>query len=125
MPPEHASPALLPIVAGCECDLSAPYSDRISRASSDAATVQARPSIIWMKGRLPHCGCLHPALCRPARHRSEEHTSELQSLMRLSYAVFCLKKKTKTQKTHSTHLKHRTNIHKHKTTTNRTTQTTH
>src|SRR3546814_4838816 len=31
-------------------------------------------------------------LCVP---RSEEHTSELQSLMRISYAVFCLKKKTK------------------------------
>src|SRR3546814_4311217 len=31
--------------------------------------------------------------------RSEEHTSELQSLMRISYAVFCLKKKTKKQKT--------------------------
>src|SRR3546814_5600380 len=30
--------------------------------------------------------------------RSEEHTSELQSLMRISYAVFCLKKKTKTTK---------------------------
>src|SRR3546814_8907446 len=29
--------------------------------------------------------------------RSEEHTSELQSLMRISYAVFCLKKKTKSQ----------------------------
>src|SRR3546814_2408058 len=29
--------------------------------------------------------------------RSEEHTSELQSLMRISYAVFCLKKKTKNQ----------------------------
>src|SRR3546814_10761499 len=29
------------------------------------------------------------------RRRSEEHTSELQSLMRISYAVFCLKKKTK------------------------------
>src|SRR3546814_11897906 len=29
----------------------------------------------------------------PAQHRSEEHTSELQSLMRISYAVFCLKKK--------------------------------
>src|SRR3546814_8386406 len=28
-------------------------------------------------------------------HRSEEHTSELQSLMRISYAVFCLKKKKK------------------------------
>src|SRR3546814_5689276 len=33
--------------------------------------------------------------------RSEEHTSELQSLMRISYAVFCLKKKT-TQSTHNT-----------------------
>src|SRR3546814_10644799 len=32
--------------------------------------------------------------------RSEEHTSELQSLMRISYAVFCLKKKTKTLKSH-------------------------
>src|SRR3546814_8467615 len=31
-----------------------------------------------------------------AKMRSEEHTSELQSLMRISYAVFCLKKKTKT-----------------------------
>src|SRR3546814_2977295 len=30
--------------------------------------------------------------------RSEEHTSELQSLMRISYAVFCLKKKTKQNK---------------------------
>src|SRR3546814_2123948 len=29
-------------------------------------------------------------------HRSEEHTSELQSLMRISYAVFCLKKKNTT-----------------------------
>src|SRR3546814_9648047 len=32
-------------------------------------------------------------------HRSEEHTSELQSLMRISYAVFCLKKKKHTNKT--------------------------
>src|SRR3546814_2142294 len=31
---------------------------------------------------------------RPEDVRSEEHTSELQSLMRISYAVFCLKKKT-------------------------------
>src|SRR3546814_8742950 len=35
-----------------------------------------------------------------ADHRSEEHTSELQSLMRISYAVFCLKKKK--QNTHKT-----------------------
>src|SRR3546814_10493549 len=32
--------------------------------------------------------------------RSEEHTSELQSLMRISYAVFCLKKTKQTQTTH-------------------------
>src|SRR3546814_5570378 len=32
-------------------------------------------------------------------HRSEEHTSELQSLMRISYAVFCLKKKKKIKQT--------------------------
>src|SRR3546814_7317818 len=40
--------------------------------------------------------------------RSEEHTSELQSLMRISYAVFCLKKKTQKR------------THKSQTTTNRT-----
>src|SRR3546814_2668148 len=37
---------------------------------------------------------------RRRRARSEEHTSELQSLMRISYAVFCLKKK-KTVQTHN------------------------
>src|SRR3546814_1561117 len=34
--------------------------------------------------------------------RSEEHTSELQSLMRISYAVFCLKKKKQERETHET-----------------------
>src|SRR3546814_4172931 len=34
--------------------------------------------------------------------RSEEHTSELQSLMRISYAVFCLKKKKQNKKTYKT-----------------------
>src|SRR3546814_5083990 len=38
-----------------------------------------------------HLGVGKPDVCR-----SEEHTSELQSLMRISYAVFCLKKKTTT-----------------------------
>src|SRR3546814_1148424 len=56
----------------------------------------------------------------PGRDRSEEHTSELQSLMRISYAVFCLKKKkqyiTPTTKQHTpTHTtfqltKHNSNI---------------
>src|SRR3546814_10228719 len=45
-------------------------------------------------------------LVQPAREirleRSEEHTSELQSLMRISYAVFCLKKKNKPKETHMT-----------------------
>src|SRR3546814_7335322 len=36
----------------------------------------------------------HPAPAATLELRSEEHTSELQSLMRISYAVFCLKKKT-------------------------------
>src|SRR3546814_8422631 len=36
-------------------------------------------------------------------HRSEEHTSELQSLMRISYAVFCLKKKKQKKKTKCKH----------------------
>src|SRR3546814_9444216 len=63
-------------------------------------------------GRLAAPGRLGAALCRSGHHlavredpvlllrlqlgqRSEEHTSELQSLMRISYAVFCLKQKKK------------------------------
>src|SRR3546814_9533267 len=38
--------------------------------------------------------------CGGAAERSEEHTSELQSLMRISYAVFCLKKKTTNTEEH-------------------------
>src|SRR3546814_9554533 len=41
------------------------------------------------------------------RLRSEEHTSELQSLMRISYAVFCLKKKTTITKIHTQRLEHK------------------
>src|SRR3546814_2147427 len=57
---------------------------------------------------------------RRASMRSEEHTSELQSLMRISYAVFCLKKKTKL------HIKQQIlnkNTHKHSTRINRRTYT--
>src|SRR3546814_7881569 len=39
--------------------------------------------------------------------RSEEHTSELQSLMRISYAVFCLKKKNKKQQVIQNNTKHK------------------
>src|SRR3546814_8534258 len=52
------------------------------------------------KGRSLSAAALRRALRhvadRAGRTRSEEHTSELQSLMRISYAVLCLKKKTKT-----------------------------
>src|SRR3546814_10490875 len=51
---------------------------------------------------LAQLGQLHAQLFKvQARHffRSEEHTSELQSLMRISYAVFCLKKKKNNKKT--------------------------
>src|SRR3546814_10629676 len=46
--------------------------------------------------------------CKGEVRRSEEHTSELQSLMRISYAVFCLKKKT-TEHTHTTPHPHSNN----------------
>src|SRR3546814_3232173 len=52
-----------------------------------AATIGA--SIRWSRAT-PLCSAVVQRLMR-----SEEHTSELQSLMRISYAVFCLKKKNK------------------------------
>src|SRR3546814_6763058 len=55
--------------------------------------------------------CVKPSRVMPSacRRRSEEHTSELQSLMRISYAVFCLKKKIKKQVSDKNeHTKHHT-----------------
>src|SRR3546814_6586507 len=57
-------------------------SDRPASAAGRGQTAGAAPAPCRPGGRP----------CRPPR-RSEEHTSELQSLMRISYAVFCLKKK--------------------------------
>src|SRR3546814_1645470 len=59
-------------------------------------TARRNPNMIllglgWLAGR-PDIGLLAVVLWTLAS-RSEEHTSELQSLMRISYAVFCLKKK--------------------------------
>src|SRR3546814_5995581 len=47
-------------------------------------------------------GDFGPDAFLPYRGRSEEHTSELQSLMRISYAVFCLKKKKQKHNSHTT-----------------------
>src|SRR3546814_12361472 len=66
-----------------------------SRRRGVAARPPRRPAV---QGRAGH------SRARPRRpaagdQRSEEHTSELQSLMRISYAVFCLKKKNNTHYT--------------------------
>src|SRR3546814_2081811 len=64
------------ILKRCECPASStPWKPRHGNGSATASR-QAAP---------PRCGA--------RAVRSEEHTSELQSLMRISYAVFCLKKK--------------------------------
>src|SRR3546814_2305946 len=57
----------------------------------DPAIVAALDRSIAEDDTVTHPGRVH----FPIVARSEEHTSELQSLMRISYAVFCLKKKTK------------------------------
>src|SRR3546814_8514311 len=66
------------------------------RSAARPGGLPAAASTRAIRGRAAHC-------CRTHR-RSEEHTSELQSLMRISYAVFCLKKK-KTNKNQN-HISH-------------------
>src|SRR3546814_4374803 len=58
----------------------------------------ARPTVARPERQRFHASRRAPAGHRPGAggDRSEEHTSELQSLMRISYAVFCLKKKKNT-----------------------------
>src|SRR3546814_7121676 len=65
------------------------------------------------RDRKPHAP--QPSRCRHRRAtRSEEHTSELQSLMRISYAVFCLKKKTtKHTTTKTSHINTNTQHNQH------------
>src|SRR3546814_1354356 len=59
-------------------------------------------SSAWISGAAPGDGRSVTGTTPLAR--SEEHTSELQSLMRISYAVFCLKKKKETQEAQQQHL---------------------
>src|SRR3546814_7038951 len=75
--------------------------------SGGGARLQAGPLLLQCQGRplrgLPGRRRHQDRDAFPARRlrRSEEHTSELQSLMRISYAVFCLKKKIKLTHTHT------------------------
>src|SRR3546814_7552849 len=70
-------------IRGSPVSLPKPGGDRLG-VDGVGQTGERRP-----KGFLAHVPCLHAQ----QRARSEEHTSELQSLLRISYAVFCLKKK--------------------------------
>src|SRR3546814_6639446 len=73
---------------------------RVHRCTTPRGRAPAASAITMMRRRPVLCD-VRPANARRhlrakrGRARSEEHTSELQSLMRISYAVFCLKKKNK------------------------------
>src|SRR3546814_4146760 len=62
-----------------------------NRESRDLGPLDVRSPIWWTLDDHSSCTC-HPGDTRPPQ--SEEHTSELQSLMSIQYAVYCLKKKT-------------------------------
>src|SRR3546814_5364054 len=91
----------------CSSDLPEACARPGTMASSAMATstVAPWPRRVMTAWRVCCCGCLLMAGSLGGWHgtRSEEHTSELQSLMRISYAVFCLKKKNTidTQRTHT------------------------
>src|SRR3546814_5030362 len=77
----------------------------LSHHTGDAATVarnrerrvpRQNQGSMFTRRRLLKGSAQAAAVADAAQRRSEEHTSELQSLMRISYAVFCLKKKKKT-----------------------------
>src|SRR3546814_2341450 len=86
--------------------------DQMSAIGGGRALRPGRIHLRPAEARLQLAACpRHPAFYRP-HGRSEEHTSELQSLMRISYAVFCLKKK-KTPHHATTCIKKTTNSDKH------------
>src|SRR3546814_10477533 len=72
-----------------------PMGSAMSLRTGDAFDVKVQPTVV---SRTRKGGSRWVTKMRYTV-RSEEHTSELQSLMRISYAVFCLKKKTKTKYT--------------------------
>src|SRR3546814_7492626 len=59
----------------------------------DACRVAVTGNFRQLQARNQALGFIQAFVIRNSLQRSEEHTSELQSLMRISYAVFCLKKK--------------------------------
>src|SRR3546814_1940315 len=90
---------------------------------SSPAPAVAKSCCLWTKRIWPRSNWARPPGSSPMptriECRSEEHTSELQSLMRISYAVFCLKKKKYTHIHHATtelpNFSIHTSYHKHRT----------
>src|SRR3546814_2556480 len=76
--------------------------DRRTRQGGQPARIRRDDRVLGNRAR--RAGAAAGASFRPGAGcaRSEEHTSELQSLMRISYAVFCLKKKKKQRDNHTT-----------------------
>src|SRR3546814_7012800 len=78
----------------------------------DQLLVELETDKVTVEVNAPEAGTLAEILAATGAtvQRSEEHTSELQSLMRISYAVFCLKNKTKTtipqENTYNTQTQH-------------------
>src|SRR3546814_8233950 len=72
-----------------------PSRKRVTVVFNGEVVADSRRALVLKETRLP------PVYYLP---RSEEHTSELQSLMRISYAVFCLKKKKKKQNKENNYL---------------------
>src|SRR3546814_9384251 len=70
---------------------------RVVRFETERGLVLAQCDLKRLVTDILHIGVLQIHAVA-GKIRSEEHTSELQSLMRISYAVFCLKKKTKLTK---------------------------
>src|SRR3546814_5153937 len=89
-----------------------PLEERLRRSSSTSPKPRVRPALRRSERTAPTDRLRNSRLV-PAG-RSEEHTSELQSLMRISYAVFCLKKNTYQQtQYHIRHYKKPQTTHRH------------
>src|SRR3546814_9950339 len=81
-------------------DLFVNFDDRRAEAGFRVLAEVARTTQVLFFTHHPHLVQIAKSVVGTELHseRSEEHTSELQSLMRISYAVFCLKKKHNKQK---------------------------
>src|SRR3546814_2205816 len=102
LPPRSTrTDTLFPYTALCRSSMEAAFPTSCSQRCISSGSISSRAFLACPTGASTHSN-LRSAMAG-LRHRSEEHTSEFQSLMRISYAVFCLKKKISHSKyTHPT-----------------------